>query len=430
MDYWLQHVFTGREYAKLVKAITKKHCDEPETPPEHVKQIRSFVRLFGKVWIASFLTEKLARRETFPTKLSSAIVACALSYRLIFKWLSQSKRFNGERNLKFLRKYSVLISGAIAGYILTLGLPINAAIVASIYLASKVCEWGYNVGEYGHKFDWKPDFIGAWSLFPVAFSQLFHVLMTSPSTCPKGFKRLMVALSNGSLEEFSRSSGVALEVSRTSMSYFPQLRSSLVYQSEVSSGSLMLSSHPGVSAIEGMLLNPQMNGTLQCFLNIAGSDIALISKYLLPVYLLRAYLGDKSYEKAIVQTLRVALIYSLTAASALVGVHLSQKAIGRPLSSQARFRLIGLFSGLWGLLNREHGAAQFLYATRLAVLSLVPPSLHATVSSILMPVSMAGAFHILNTRPEAITQRLWKKIGIWVQSDIWVNGQENEDRLN
>lgn len=426
MDYWLQHVLTGREYAKLIHNITRKHCDEPDSPPEHVKQIRSFARLFGKAWLASFLAGRLTRRETHPTKLSSALVACALSYRLIFKYLSQLKKTKGESSLKFLGDFAAPVSGAIAGYVLTLGLPTNAAIFASIYLASKVCEWGYTVGEEKQLFNWKPDFLGAWALLPIAFSQLFYSLMTSPSTCPDGFKRLMVALSGGTLELYSRSSDVALEISHASISYFPQLHRSLLYRSEVSTSSLKLGTHPGVPSVEGMLLNSHLDSSLQYFLTTAGSDIALISKYLLPIYLLRAYLGDRSYKKATVQTLRVALTYSLTAASALAAVHLSQKAVGRSLSAQARLRLIGLFSGLWAILNREHGAAQFLYATRLAGLSLIPPTFQATVPSILMPISMACAFQILNAHPEAITQRLWKKLGLWVQTDVWAEGQATD----
>jgi len=410
MEYVLQYLLTDRERAKLFSKLVVQPSNIPS-------RTRPFVRLFLKVWAGAVLANRtvLARKPRLHAlKLAASISLGAGSYRYIYTQL---------------RKPTV--AAFVAGLILTLGLPSEAAAYLTLYLSVKLCEWGYNLAEDHQLLEWKPKIIGTWLLFPLAFSHLFHTLLEHPDKTPSSFKKIMVALSNNALAPRVPGSDVTTDtvlrgISRAAGAGFPDFRSPMLNPQSTTAPSAILSStapqmfnppiqglpellsvaHLGNTTVLGALVHPGGSTNAAYMKQTLARNVSRLGKYLIPLYLVRAYYLGKPVTSEVVTALRTCVTYAVISTVALGGIELSRYWLGPKMPRSLRFRLVGGLSGLWAVLIQGTGHAQFLYATRMAVLSALPARYKQLLGCTLLPVTLALTSLMAHRWPTALPPKL------------------------
>lgn len=441
----MDFVFTEREKEKILHLFNKE--SSKNTSPEYVKKIRELVRLYAALWFAARVINKGGTSPLKPSGIAGSVCGSIIGMRTVFRLVKLIS--NKVNELDWPSKavsagpaVGGVLAGLIGGVILARGLPVTITGPLTVFLGTKVFEWLYNWAESSGKLRWKPDWLGVWMLYPVAYSYLLNQLFTSPETTPVSFKRVVGFLSNGELPSSDDSlySAVRVAASQLPVRYY----SSLVTPDSISTVSTVFNNqtknqiispeaikrlvvaHPGNVSVVGALLHPSQASGFATILSQFLQSATRMSKYLIPLYAMKAAVAPSSSvnsatpSRALESVVRSIIAYSLNSATTLAGIELSTKLLGRSKANNAlRFRLVGFISGLSVYINRKSGTGH-LYAVRLAVLSLIftgrPEKYQRSLVNKLLPPSLAIALVMINLLP-GTTSNFYRKLGRYMQGN-------------
>lgn len=478
-SYTLRFILSGSEYSVLYDRLLSKYKFASRLPdPSSVQaneaaesSATSFVHGQTRLLVKSYVIASLANiavlnrsgRGVDAARLSATLSGISAIYRVIYyslnttshKALSAEPDRRARKKLRKLSKVLVpLISGAAAGSALSIIPSSEGRSYAALYLATRALETIYNYLDDLGYVAFKPRVLGSWSMFPFAFSQLFYAFIFHPDCCPDAFKRIMLSLATpfyipprpegyplGS--SWPEPMDIVQGVATVSEKGYPKFVSQLMQLKPVATDAALASvspvlnmAHPGNSTLTGAITHPLNPSELQTFLDMLGSNYSSVSKYLLPSYGALAivqgrrdskaqgyskWLGECS--RAVAHTFRTATFISMTSATAWGGIALFQNLLPATVLPVYRYRLIGLFSGLWAFVDQVSGRTRYLYAVRLAIISQwkilvkqkkVKPIKNGDV--LIFALSFAAIMAVFDLDPGSVSGSSLRKALNWLRS--------------
>lgn len=442
----MDFIFTEREKEKILRLFNKEASKNAS--PEYVKKIRELVRLYVALWFAARVINRGGGTPLNPSAIAGSVCGSIIGMRTVFRLVKLiGAKINELDWPSHAPTAGPALGGALAGLlggvILARGLPLSISGPLTVFLGTKSCEWLYNWTESSGKLRWKPDWLGIWVLYPVAYSYLLNQLFTSPESTPMSFKRIVGFLSNGELpsNDDSLYSSVRVAASQLPVRYHSSLVSpdsiatiSTVFNNQTKNQIIspeavarLVVAHPGNKSMVGALLHPSQASGFNTAVSQFWQSVLRMSKYMVPLYAAKTVLAPSSSansatpSRAFESVVRSILAYSLNSATMLAGIELSTKLMGRSKTNNAlRFHLVGLVSGLSVYINRQSGRGQHLYAVRLAVLSLLftgkPEKYQRSFVNKFLPPALAIALAVLNTLPGA-TSNIYRILGKYMQGN-------------
>lgn len=488
--YVLRFVVAPSEYESLVKrlgargqAVEKRvaTCGDVEASARKTgdwlqKQVRGHSRLFAKTYIAvTVLNAALVARSTRTVpagKFASAVTLIPVVYKLVdfgvgraAAVVGSSRRFErlcardakesktGTKTtarllcqaLALLRPF---IAGATAGATGFSLLPSADGDVVALYVATKAVEYAYNWLDDEGFLEFKPRILGAWALFPFAFSQLFYTYVFHRATCPPTFVNIMDRLAGGYMparpdgfpvdELWPSPAQVTGAVAAAAELRYPRFESPILYPKAKklpavlsAVGPVVDLAHPAMETLTGAILHPREPSEFRVWFETVLAKYGSVSKYVFLFYLLTGFLFRRGRSPqavvggAVASGLRTTTFAVMSAACAWAGVGLSQQVLNNKFLPAQRFRLIGFLAGLWAFADQVSGSARFLYAVRLAILSWYrthvatkrggrPLVAHGDV--LLFAAGLGAIMAIFESAPTAVPGARIRKLLAWIRA--------------
>lgn len=406
-------------------------------------------------------------------KAAFALAGISLSYKLIYRLLLLLQDYLSPllnlipgqdeklQVLDILRKESntiaalsaALISGSMFQYF-----PRNAGRdVVAVYAMVRAAEIVFNHLDDNGYLPLRPKSIGAWALYPFAFSQLFHSFFFNPETNGAGINKILYGVSSDFFP--TRPSAYSLKspwpvpeqivegIAQVSARNFPKFKSPSLFPEVLIPDYLeavkpvVLRAHPKIKTLTGAMTHPFKPSFFTAFTEAILSKYSTIGKYVLVLFLVKEFLGrNKTPQtddekplvpksalivgKAITDTLKTTSFIVLSTSTAWAGIEASQTLLSPSLIPMHRYKLIGFLAGLWAYVDKTNGRGRYMYAVRAAILSYwrvlvkekrIQPLRNGDVY--LFVASFAVIMSLFERSPESISGAFLRKILFWIKND-------------
>jgi hypothetical protein len=475
--YTIRFLLSTKEYRKLVSRLGAKWL--PLAPsPEIVEEsssssgdhIHNVVRSQTRLYLSSYgtmavLNAMVLKRRGYvieASKIAASLTCVSGIYKIVYSLLSRlaEHQFKALEPLKLkpTSKFLVpLVSGVFAGSAYRL-FPHQGKGYIALYVATRTAEFIYNYLDDMGLLEFKPRILGAWALFPFAFSQLFYTFIFYPDCCPASFRRIMLRLSQPYIaakpmgypttDHWPNPNEIVSSIAVIARSRYPKFLSPILFPASfiIPSGldavePVLAMAHPAITSLTGALTHPTEPSEFRTYAELILRDYSTVSKYVFGLYVVLGMVRRKStipnvLLSSVANAARTSTFIVMTVASAWSGIGLSQQILNNKFIPVMRFKLIGFLSGLWAFADQVNGHARYMYAVRLAFVSywntLVkerkgrPFIRHGDV--MLFAVSFAVLMAIFDVSPGSIPGPSLRKSLNWVKTNRYEDPVTGEDK--
>ncbi|KAF2232462.1 hypothetical protein EV356DRAFT_568726 [Viridothelium virens] len=377
--------------------------------------IRVFLGTYTSCKLYEIITERLLSRsgskktktsvwKSLNIRLSASFSFILLFYRLLHRFftrlreslLTESAQPFRRRNPKVAKALTSTLAPAVGAGLSGLFLGLCPAdqlrITITIYALTRALEFGYNGLEERGWFKNRPWWFGSWLLMPVACGQLLHAFVFDRDCFPESFGRWIMKYSPEYIQQrppnyppnkpWPGTYDIVDSLAEISRLNWPSFTSPILYPharlppSLPSISPITSPAHPSHTRLSCALLHPTDPSCprtyLSFFLRSFPSTARLFTLLLTPLALLtrwRAFLHSPlSASNALAaRILRLSAFFTGAVGTAWGCICLFQSVLPRRVLPTQRWFLGGAVAGLWAVLEREGGRANFLYSARLSL---------------------------------------------------------------
>lgn len=472
-------VFPNPDDIEAAKSTCERGASETPTVARIVRSnTRLFVKLYlllalvknGKLFLHHKSFKLLLRRFSFKdgsnAKVAFTLAAISLSYKTTYKLLLELRPYLGglisrlhkqEQKLPIPSQlwidshtFTPFIAGLVSGSWFKLFPRAAERDVIAIYVFVRTGEMLFNYLDDLGLLSVKPTIFGSWSLFPFAFSQLFHSFFFNPDANPAFASRVLTKLSEDffpkrplgykesspwpSHEQFVEA------IAKTAEHNYPSFRSPLMFPGTEFPRYLdavkpvVTRAHPAIDTMTGAIMHPFEPSLFRTLMEISLKKYGHIGKYVFALYLIQGFVLDKKHKKntsklkiflqAVAKSVRTTTFIVMTIVSAYAGIEFAQSFYSKSLLSKHRFKFIAFMAGLWAFIDQAGGRGRYIFAARAAILSywrvLVKDKRVRTTRSTdvyLFATSFAVMMTLFDRSPASVSGALVRKVLSWVRND-------------
>lgn len=451
--------------------------------PSVTRIIRSNARLFGKIYLLLLTSKNLRQfwqdkslttlltksslKDSTSARIALIIASISVSYKGFYKLLLHLRPYF-TRWLTFLQKeeqkipipkslwieshtFTPLVAGLLSSSLFKFFPREFERDVIALYVFMRTGEMLFNYLDDMGFLAMKPKLLGSWTLFPFAFSQMFHSFFFNPETNP-GFVKS--ALSTLSADFFpARPSGLAAGsswptterfvegIAQTAKHNYPKFQSKLMFPDSAKFPDyldavqpVVTRAHPAIGTMTGAMMHPFEPSTFRAFTEIALKKYSSIGKYVFALYLIQGFMANSKKEekapkvmivlRAMAKSLRTTTFIVMTTVSAFAGIEIAQRIFNPKFLPMHRFKFIGFMAGLWAFINQVDGRGRYIFAARAGLLSYwrvlikdkrIKPTRNFDVY--LFMASFAVMMTLFDRSPEAVSGPSVRKVLSWIKND-------------
>lgn len=403
-------------------------------------------------------------------RIASSTTSILVAFRICERLLTSTRNYVLQpQSRKFRKKYRLFTRwvvsertptffAALAGGLFLVVYPRDyGRSYIALYTASKACEFLYNYLDDRGYTARIPRWVGSWVLFPFAYGQLFSAFFFHPESVSPSFSKYFLKLSEPYLPlapdgysgkiPWPTPRQFVDSIALIAKQRYPKFNSPIVYPDSYALPAnlaaiepVVSGAHPVLHSLSGALLHPHEASGMPLYLRFISEQFVNVGKKVLGLQLIMGLLRRKGrsfsdiISSSISGSFRTTAFLVLLVSNSWAGIGLMQKFLSHKTMPVDRFRLIGMLSGLWAMIDQSAGRGRWMYTGRMAVMSYwnelvkrkaVKPIPHGDVY--LFAVSLAVILSLLRKSPECISGPGLRKTLNWFRTNEYVDPVNLED---
>lgn len=351
-------------------------------------------------------------------------------------------------------KLTPAIGASLAGFFLAVHPASQLRITVAIYVFSRALEFTYNYLEDLGYFKNRPWWFGSWLLMPLATGQLLHAFVFDRDCFPESYGSFIMKYSGTYVQRRPHGYPATLpwpstyeivdslaEISRQNWPPFispilsPNKKSDLP-RSLTAIAPITAPAHPRTANLSCAVLHPHDPSCLRTYLSFFAQALPPVARFFALIFgglsLLRwkATAADPAAAllRLVKSTLRMSLFITGAIGSAWGSICLMQRVLPRRALATRRWFVGGAVAGLWAVLERRGGRANFLYSARLSLDSFWKVGVKhgwwtgvrgGDVYLFVAGLVIVQALHEVD--PKAVSGAALRKAVSWVDGQGWVD---------
>lgn len=451
--------------------------------PSTARVVRANTRLFGKIYFLlmliangrvavqhrslAVLLQKFTVKDKTNARIAATLAGVSVSYKLVYKLLLALRPyFSGflthlkeeERKLPIPEQlwidshtFTPLVAGLVSGSLFKLFPREAERDVIAIYALMRAGEFAFNYLDDLGLLSVKPKFFGSWSLFPFAFSQMFHSYFFNPETNPRFVRKALDALTTDffparpkgykSSAPWPSHEQFVDAIAKTAEHNYPKFQSSLMFPATAFPEYLgpvlpvVTRAHPAIGTMTGAIMRPTEPSLFRNLMEVTLKKYGHIGKYVFALYLIQGFVLESKHKKqtskvklflqSVAKSVRTTSFIVLTIVSAFAGIEHAQAFYGNAFLSKHRFKFIGFVAGLWAFIDQAGGSrGRYIFAARAALLSywrvlIKDKRVRATrnTDAYAFAVAFAVMMALFDRSPESVSGAFVRKVLAWIRHD-------------
>lgn len=327
-------------------------------------------------------------------------------------------------------------------------------ITIAIYVFSRALEFTYNYLEDLGYFKNRPWWFGSWLLMPLATGQLLHAFVFDRDCFPESYGSFIMKYSGTYVHRRPKGYPASLpwpntyeivdslaEISRQNWPPFISLIVSPNKKSDLPRSLTAISpitapAHPRIANLSCAVLHPHDPSCLRTYLSFFVQSLPQVARFFALIFgglsLLRWKAAAADPAGALARlaksTLRMSLFITGAIGTAWGSICLMQRVLPRRALATRRWFVGGALAGLWAILERRGGRANFLYSARLSLDSFWKVGVKhgwwtgvrgGDVYLFVAGLVVVQALHEVD--PKAVSGAALRKAVSWVDGQGWVD---------